>query len=389
MKTFKRIRTALVISLRGLGRRWWASLNSVFGTAVVVAVMVAILAIGAGYSEAMKMAEVDDAYMILKGGVRSEMESTLEGPDVRLIESELGGDAAAEVYVVTSIEDSEGEPVNVALRGIGAGSVDIRPGWTLSAGRMPREGRREIVVGKRAQQHFGGLALGDAIRLGSASWTVVGMFETGGSLTESEIWAGATPVQDAFDRPDAYQVVIATPQDGESPQDMQARINRDDRLSVSVVSMADYYGEQARAMERFVSILGYGIGSLMALGAIFAALNTGLGHIKTRAKEIATLSILGWTRSSLTVALAIETVLMTVLGGLIGVALVHLIFDDRLISTLFFAEDFTQIVFDFEVTAAILWQAVAMAVVIGLLGSIGPAMQLRRLPVAQILLQRR
>ncbi|MDP0926818.1 ABC transporter permease [Paracoccus onubensis] len=389
MKTLTRIRTALGISLRGIGRRWWASLNSVFGTAVVVAVMVAILAIGAGYSEAMKMAEVDDANMILKGGVKSEMESTLEGADVRLIESELGSAAASEVYVVASIENNRGDPVNLALRGISENSTDLRPGWTLSQGRMPEEGRREIVVGARAQQHFGGMELGSELRLGSASWTVVGVFETGGSLTESEIWALATPVQDAFNRQDSYQVVIARPQDGETPQDMQNRLNRDSRLSLSVTSLADYYGEQARAMTRFVTIMGYGIGGLMALGAIFAAVNTGLGHIKTRAKEIATLSILGWTERALTAALTIETVLMTVLGGLIGVAAVHLIFDDWLISTLFFAEDFTQIVFDFDVTAGILWQAVAMAVIIGLLGSIGPAMQLRRLPVARILLQRR
>jgi putative ABC transport system permease protein len=393
MKTILRSLSALRISLLGLHRRWWSSLNSVLGTAVVVGVMVAILAIGAGYSAAMRMSEADDAFMVLRGGAQSEMESTIEGANARLIETVRSeakdGLAVGEVYVVTTVDDRDGDPINVALRGISEGSAALRPGWTLVEGRDIVEGRRELLVGHRAQQHFGGLDTGSELRLGGAVWTVVGVFEAGGSLTESEIWGAATPVQDAFDRQDSFQVVITRPQPGETAADVETALNRDSRLNVSVISMQAYYEEQARAMRRFVAIMGYGIGGIMALGAIFAALNTGLSHIKARAKELATLSILGWTRGSLMLALTVETVLMTLIGGLLGVLAVYLILGGRLISTLFFAEDFTQIVFDFAVTWQILFEAAAMATVIGLLGSIGPALQIRRLPIARILLERR
>lgn len=397
MTLLKQTFAALRVALAGIGSRTWASLNTVLGTGVVVMVMVAILSIGAGYRDAMRLSAVGDGLLILRGGTQSEMESSLTGAEASLIMAQrqrdvssdgAGPAAALETYVVTSLADKRGEAINVALRGVTPDSAAMRPGFRVVEGRDIVEGRRELVVGRRAQDHFGGMDVGQSLRIFGAEWTVVGVFEQGGSIAESEMWGDLGIVQAAAGRGDSVQVVQTRRGEGETASLIEGALNADGRLNVSVVSRADYYGGQARQMQRFVSILGLVIVGLMAAGAIFAALNTGASHVKTRAKELATLSVLGWTNGALGLAVVIEAVILNLLGAVLGLLASMSLLSGRTVSTLFFAKDFTQVVFSFALTPAIMLQAIGLALVIGLAGSLGPALQLRRLPVARILVQR-
>ncbi|AGT10947.1 ABC transporter permease [Paracoccus aminophilus] len=395
MSVIRQMITSLLIAALSLQGRLWSSLNTVLGTAVVVAVMVAILSIGAGYRQAMQLSEVEDSWMILRGGAQSEMESTLTAEEVSLIQSNRRNGqssdqsvTSSESYAVVALDGPSGASLNVALRGVGPEAQKLRGDFHIIEGRDFTPGRRELVVGRRAQQHFGGLALGETLRISGANWTVVGVFEAGGNISESELWTDRGMLQQALNRGDNVQVVLTPRRDGESALDLQNALNRDGRLNVSVVSRRDYYAGQAENMQRFVRILGSVIVALMSLGAVFAALNTGYSHVKSRAKELATLNVLGWTNGALALSIAAEAVILNLLGACVGVAVSYLLFNDKLVSTLFFANDFTQVVFTFAVTPRIMVEAVILAFIIGIAGSLGPAMQLRRLPVARLLVQR-
>lgn len=390
MNMLKQTAAALRITLDSLPSRLWSSLNTVLGTAVVVAVMVAILSIGAGYTETMRLSSAKDGWMILQAGTSSEMESSIPAQEALLIEAarQQAGATAAESYAVVALTGAKGQPVNVALRGATESSAGLRGDVQIVEGRDFTPGRREIVAGQRAQKQFGGLAIGQVVRIAGADWTVVGSFTDGGRITESEMWADRGMVQAALNRADTVQVIQSARAPGETAETVANALNADGRLNVNVVSRKEYYASQAQSMQRFVTILGAIIVALMSLGAVFAALNTGYSHVKARAKELATLSVLGWTGGALTAAITIEALILNLLGAAIGAGISYLLFDDRLVSTLFFASDFTQVVFTFAVTARIVLLAMALALFIGLAGSLGPAMQMRRLPIARLLLRR-
>lgn len=395
MNVIRQTVTSLLIALLSLRSRFWSSLNTVLGTAVVVAVMVAILSIGAGYRKTMQLSAVEDSWMVLRGGSQSEMESTLTAQEARLIQAarregqtDAGAATSAEGYAVVALEAGNGGSLNIALRGVTPDAAAMRGDFRIAEGRDFTVGRRELVVGRRAQDHFGGLALGKALRIAGADWTVVGVFESGGNISESELWADRGMVQQALNRADNLQVVLTPRRAGETAPEVENALNRDGRLNVSVLSRRDYYAGQAESMQRFVSIFGAVVVALMSLGAVFAALNTGYSHVKSRAKELATLSVLGWTNGALALSVAAEAIILNLLGACAGVAASYLLFNDRLVSSLFFANDFTQVVFTFAVTPRIMAQAIVLALVIGIAGSVGPALQLRRLPVARLLVQR-
>lgn len=389
---------ALRVSLTSLRRRWWGSLNAVIGSATVVGMLVVILSIGAGYSKALRLASSSGNVLIMRAGARSEMESTLTAQQVTvilgapLIARTASGRPAAggEVYAIANIGSrASGQPMNVAVRGVQASSLPLRAGLKLVQGRMFEPGHREIVVGRRALEQFRGLDLDARFEFAGAAWTVVGVFEDGGGLVESEVWADLNMVQAAYQRGNGVQLVIARLLPGATPRALEEAINRDARLGVTVVTEKAYYEEQAGQMRRFVQTLGYGMAFLMGLGAVFAALNTGYACVAARAKELATLGALGSDERALMASVVIESFMLALLGGAGGVLAAYMIFDGRVISTLFFSKDFSQVVFAFSVSGAVLAQGAIGASLIGTIGAIGPALHAWRLPLARVLADRR
>lgn len=385
---------ALRIALSGLRKRWWPALNAVLGTACVVGMLAAVLSIAAGYQEAVQLAGAQDRVIVMRSGARSEMESSLSAEQVNLIVHAIGGGpstdkvplAAGESYAIANISDRRsGKPMNVAVRGVQPASFALRESLRLVQGRMLNPGRREIIVGRRAQQYFAGLDLNSQFDFAGGAWTVVGVFEAAGGVVESEIWADGPMVQAAYQRGDSVQLVFARLRAGATTQDFAHTVNRDPRVNVSVTTEADYYAEQAGDLSSFVKTLGYAIAALMSVGAIFAALNTGHASIIARTKELATLHALGIDNRGLLGSIVVESVLLALLGGCLGALVAYVMFDGRLASTLFFSKDFSQVVFAFSVTGAALGQAALGALLIGVLGGIGPALQVRRLSIARAL----
>lgn len=387
----------LRVSLKGLPRRWWPSLNAVIGTASVVGVLVVLLSIAAGYSQALRMSGSADNAIVMRAGARSEIESSLSGEQARLICNAEGVRrdaqdeplAAAEVYAIASIENADGDPMNVAVRGVEPASYVLRSHWRLARGRKPEPGTREVVVGARAQQHFDAMRLGARLKIADGDWTIVGVFEADGGVVESEIWADAATLQSAYQRGDTVQVVYARLRAGLDAPTFGEALARDPRLNISAQTEAEYYREQSAQMSRFVSTLGYSIALLMGLAAVFAALNAGYASTASRTKEIATMIALGADHRAIRASVLLEAVALALLGGLLGSGLAWLLFDGRVASTLFFSRDFTQVVFAFDVGGDTLPQAVLGAVLIGALGGLWPALRATRLPVAQALAVRR
>jgi putative ABC transport system permease protein len=398
MNVLTQILIALRVALSTVRRRWWGSLNTVLGTATVVGMLVAILSIAAGYTEALQLAGATDRIMVMRAGSRSEMESSLTADQAQAIVSAASigrtdaGEilAAPEAYAIASIGDRvTGKPMNVAVRGVRPASFELRDELRIVAGRTFDSGKREIIVGRRAQEYFSGLSIGSTFNFAGGPWTVVGVFESGGDLTESEIWADAPMVQAAYQRGDSVQVVIAKLARQSTLDDLTRELEKDPRLSVSTQSQADYYEEQSGALSAFVRTIGYGIAFLMGIGAVFAALNTGHAAVSARFKELATLSALGVDDRGLMGGVLAESIAHALVGGALGALIAWALFDGRLASTLFYSRDFSQVVFAFTVTGTVLAQAVLGAMLIGVLGGTGPALQIRRLPVARALAQRR
>ncbi|MEP7185019.1 MAG: ABC transporter permease [Rhodanobacter sp.] len=390
--------TVLKVSLKGLRRRWWPSLNLIVGTASVVGVLVVLLSIAAGYTHAMNMTGSADNIIVMRSGGNSELESSLSGAQAQLIKraaavshDEDGAPmAAAELYAIASIpDDTTGDPRNVAVRGVEPMSYQLRHQWHLARGRKPEPGRREVLIGRRAQQSFPHLVMGSQVAIADGQWRVVGVFEADGGVVESELWADAPMLQSALQRGDNVQVVYARAVSTGGAAGLSSELARDPRLDVTAETEADYYQKQSGQMGRFVKTLGYSIAAMMGLAALFAALNAGTSATSSRTREIATLMALGIDDRAIAMSVLAESVLLALIGGVLGSAVAYLLFNGHIASTFFYSRNFSQVVFAFTVTGGVLVQAVVGALLIGVIGGMMPALRVTRMPVSQALAVRR
>ncbi|MDP5210785.1 ABC transporter permease [Microbulbifer sp. 2205BS26-8] len=392
MGLLNQCRVALQVALRGLQLRCWPVINTVIGTASVVGVFVVLLSIAAGYERTLQLSGDADNLLIMRAGARSELESSLTGEQARLIRNATAvakdaqgrPRAAAEVYAIASVEE-DGDSNNIALRGVEEASYQLRPRWRLVEGRKPKSGMRELLVGRRATQRFQSLSLGAQIPIADGKWTVVGVFEADGGVAESELWTDISTLQSAYQRGEQVQLVVVRLAEARGIAAFRTALEKDPRLDVQVETEEDYYSQQAQQMNGFVKTLGFSISFLMGLAAVFVALNAGYASTTARAREIATMIALGLEERAMTLSVLLESVALSLLGGVLGSALAYAFFDGHLSSTLFYSKDFAQVVFAFEVTAGILLQAIAAAVLIGVIGGLWPALSVTRLPAAHAL----
>lgn len=386
------------VSLRGIQSRGWASANAVVGTAAVVGVLVVLLSIGEGYKAALRMTGSADNVIVMRASASSELESSLSGEQALIIKTARGVArlpdgaplASAEAYVIANIRDRRtNEPKNVAFRGVDAVAFALRRNVRLVAGREFSPGRKEIVVGRRAQEYFKGLQLGAELPIANGMWKVVGVFEANGSVAESEMWTDRGMLQSAYQRGDTVQVVYVRLPGDKSVDELMETLNRDPRLNVKAEREDAYYEEQSEALGRFVKTLGYGIALLMGLGALFSSLNTSYSAVAARTREIATLNAIGFDDLAIVASVLGESLAIALFGACVGSAIAYAIFDGHVTSTLFYSRNFSQVVFAFAITSGILAQAAACATVIGLIGGLGPASRSIRLPVSLVLSERR
>jgi putative ABC transport system permease protein len=356
----------------------------------VVGVLVSVLAMSEGFRHTLASTGRHDRVIMLRAGSNAELSSGLERDQVTLVaplrgvRRDPGGHplASAELMVMVDLpRKGQTDPNNVPFRGVQPAAFAIRDELKMVSGRRFERGVREVIVGKQAARQFAGLSVGSKIGFRDSDWTVVGIFETGGDVHESEIWADAETTMSAFRRTH-YQSITAQLADGSDAgfTAFADLFSRDPRFSLSVLREPEYYAKQAKVLSNLINILGYTVAAFMALGAIFGALNCMYSAIASRQVEIATLRAIGFGGTPVVVSVMIEALLLALLGGAVGGALAYFYCDGASLSTLNF-NTFSQVAFDFRVTPSLLVQGLVWALSIGAAGGLLPAIQAARLPV--------
>ncbi|MDO5610042.1 MAG: ABC transporter permease [Pseudomonadota bacterium] len=383
--------TATRLGLASLPQRWGASLVIVIGIAGVVGVLVAMLAMGEGFASTLRGTGSEQSAILLRGGSQAETNSVITRDQGVLIPSLPGIARDDEGRPLVSPELSQiinlpsmadGSDANAQLRGVGPAAWRIRPQVRIVKGRAFEPGRREVVVGRGAQQQFRGLEIGKTLRVGNQDWQVVGVFQSDGDAHESELWSDAEVVGNAYRR-SAWQSVTVALEGRDGLERLLAALAADPRLRLDAETTRHYYGKQSGQLKTLLDVLGRVIGSIMAIGAVFGALNSMYAAVAGRAREIATLRAIGFRGGPVVVALMLETMLLALVGGVLGAGLAWLVFNGYSVSTL--GQNFSQVVFQFRVSPELLWTGLKWALGIGLVGGLFPALRAARMPVTDAL----
>ena len=376
----KQILAITGMNIRTILQRSGASIVIIIGIAGSVAVMVSLLAMAEGLSKTIASTGQEDRALIFREGSNSEMSSGIAMTDLAIIEntqgikkSEDGPMIAAEIFTIIDLKKKGAvDTSNLPLRGVQEMSFKIRPELKIIEGENFFPGRGEVIVGKGAANEYEGLELGNKIKIRDSEWTVVGIFSTGGDVHESEVWADLAVTQGAFRRGASASIAIVQMEENASITDLGATLELDPRLDLKVQGEADFYEEQSSGASNVIQVFGYAVAVIMAIGAVFAALNTMYSAVSTRLVEIGTLRAVGFHGSSVLFALMIESMFLALLGGLLGAGLSYLIFNGYTVSTLA-SVSFTQTAFDFAVTGEIIGQGLILALIVGFLGGLLPA----------------
>lgn len=374
------------VNLRTLPQRRGSSLATIVGVAGVVIVSIAVFSIAEGVRHALSASAADDTAVVLRSGSDSEMMSGLQRDDTRLIADAPGVRAAsAELYVIVDLpKRSTGTDANVPLRGVQPAAFEVRDMVRIVEGRKFEPGRNEIVVGRAAASQFAGLDLGNRLRWGENEWTVVGIFEANGGLPESEIWCDVGVLQPAYRRGSTFQSVYVKLDSPASFTNFKDALTSNPQLDTKVVPEAEYYASQSQALTGLIRIIGVFITVLMGAGAVFAALNTMYAAVAARTREIATLRALGFRAGPVVISVLAESLLLALVGGLIGAGVAWLAFDGFQTSTLNWST-FSQLSFSFAVTPPLVALGIVCSLLMGLIGGLFPAIRAARLPVATAL----
>ncbi|WP_039912599.1 ABC transporter permease [Cellvibrio mixtus] len=381
-----------VMNLRNLPQRVGTSSVAVFGVACVVGVFIGVLSMASGFQRTMVNAGSDDVLMLMRAGATTEMNSGLGYDQTQLIANLPGiakkdgvPQSSPELFVIVDIPmRNKDASANAPLRGVEPLAFSVRKQFNIIEGRNFEPGKNELIVGRGAKTQFANLNVGSTIKLGQTEWNVVGVFEAGGGLAESEIWCDAKILQNAYRRGNSYQITRVKLDDKNGLDAFKAAVAADPKLNLDVKRETDYLSQQSEPLSKFIKVIGYPLAILMALGAIFGAVNTMYTSVANRTREIATLRALGFGATPVAISTLVESLVLAIIGGIIGSVIVYFIFNGYTVSTLNFAS-FSQVVFDFAVTPDLLVQGVIFATVIGFIGGFFPAIRAARLPVATAL----
>jgi putative ABC transport system permease protein len=380
------------LNVRTISQRLGSSAATVVGVMGVVGVLVAVLSIGEGFKRTLVSAGSPDTAIVLRSGSDNEMTSGLTRDVTRIISeapgvarSAQGPMASSELYVVVDVpKRSTGTDANVPLRGVQPAAFQVRDEVKIVEGRAFQPGRNEVIVGKAAAAEFAGLRVGDKKRWSGNEWTVVGIFSADGALAESEIWCDVGVLQPAYRRGSTFQAVYAKLESPQAFDRFKDTLTTDPRLDVKVIRETEYYEAQSRALHGIITGLGVSIAVVMAIGAIFGALNTMYSAVSSRTREVATLRALGYGSGPVVISVLLESLALALLGGILGGAAAYAAFNGYQAATMNWST-FSQVAFSFAVTPPLLAMGIVLALVIGLFGGLFPAIRAARMPVASAL----
>jgi len=391
MKMFRQIGAVTAMNFRSLPQRVSTSLVVVIGIAGVVAVLVSVLAMSTGLIRTMQNTGRDDRAIVMRNGAIAETSSALDRNSAKLVVDAEGIKRDAEGNPITSAETmrilslhkkQDDAEINVILRGVGPKMLEVRPELKIIAGRMFQPAVTEVIVGKAAHAQFKGLNVGDVVNSRGANWTVVGVFETGGDAHESSLMTYAETLI-SIDQRGSFQSVTALLDSPSAFQAFKDSLSANPGLAVDVVREREYYQQQSKTMSTIISVIAYVVGGIMAVGAVFAALNTMYSAVSARLQEIATLRALGFGSTAMVASVLAEALVLALIGGVIGALIAWLFFNGNTVSTS--GGGMGQMVFELTVSPQLMILGVVWACIIGVLGGLFPAMRAARLPVAMAL----
>jgi putative ABC transport system permease protein len=392
MNWLSQIFSITLFNLRTIPERKGSAFAAAVGIAGVVAVLVGVLSIAEGFRAAMTVSGSDDVVIVLRSSADTEMTSILTRDDTRLVadapglaRSPDGPLASAELFVIINLpKRSTGTDANVPFRGVGATALAVRDDVKIVEGRKFQSGRNEVIVGAGAARAFSGLEVGRKIRIGLTEWDVVGVFAGGGGAAESEIWTDAAVLQPAYKRGESFQSIYARLTSPQAFQQFKDALTTNPQLKVKAVRQREFLADQSSMLTTFIQKFGVFIAGMMALGALFGALNTMYSAVAARTREIATLRALGFGSSPIIFSVMFESLALALVGGAVGAAASYFAFDGFKAATINW-QTFSQIAFAFAVTPKLLIAAIIWAAMIGLIGGFFPALRAARLPIAAAL----
>jgi putative ABC transport system permease protein len=393
MRPFRETITVMALSLRTIPARLSSSTVAIIGIAGVVVVFVSVLSIGAGFSAAMQGSGSPGRALVLRSGADTELTSGLQGAEVDVIKQApgvrrdaSGPRASAELYVMLDIpkQSTPDAGANVPMRGIEPAGISARELVSIVEGRMFEFGTNEVIVGQAASREFVHMRVGDTIVSGQNRWPVVGIFQANDGVAETEVWGDTRTLQGAYTRGNTYQSVLVQLDSIDAFDAFRDWLTSNPQVKVGIRRESEYYAAQSADMTRLIRSIGFGIGALMGIGAVFGAVLTMYTVVATRAREIATLRALGFNTVAVLVSVLAESLVLGGIGGSIGAAAAYVAFNGFETSTMNF-ETFSQVAFAFRVTPELLGMGLFYALLIGLIGGLFPAVRAARLPIASAL----
>jgi putative ABC transport system permease protein len=370
------------IALGGMLQRKWSTLSTIVGVAIVTATLLAFLAMADGFRTIMRGSGDPEVIVLVEDGTRDEMSSSISRESAALIESLYRARTArpisTEVMTVVSVAGgNDGQRLNVAWRGLTPEGLALRRTMRIVAGRPPRPGSTEILLGRAVANQLARSAIGQSLRVGPADWHIIGIFEAGGGLLESEIIADRDVVQNLFERPAAQSIRMSLR--GDAVEEVRRAIATDPRVNLSLQTERQLLESQSMRPADLARRIGWPLSLIMAVGALAGALNTMYAAVQSRTSELVTLRIIGFRRAAVFGGTMIESIVLALAGGVVGIAACYLLFHGMTASTL--GGTLSKVVFKLEVTPAAVMQGLLFAALIGFAGGFFPALRAARLPL--------
>jgi len=389
-----------VINFKSFPQRFIASMVSILSIACVAAVILSVLAMTEGMMKTLQRTGLDNSVLVMRAGATSELQSVMFPAEVnilvnhqKIIKNKQGlAQVSAEMFVNAEVSyvaakgysEKTVETKSLALRGISDSTQKFRPNFRLVSGKMFSTGVRQLIIGQAIARRMPELTVGKVIILGGAEWKISGIFSDGNSVFESELWADIGVVQSDYRRGNTIQSIrLALTNINDLPA-LEKEWQEDPRLNIRVQTEKQFFADQASSLTRLIRWLGFPIAIVMGLGALVAALNTMYAAIASRSKEIATHKAIGFSPFAISTSILCEALLIAFVGGVFGILPLYLVFDGWTAATQN-ASNLSQMMFNFNITFLLITKTMLLALFIGLLGGLLPAIKAMRLPVTEAL----
>jgi putative ABC transport system permease protein len=381
-----------VYNLRSVRARWNSAVVAILGIAGTVGVFVAMLSLAKGFKATLVASGAADNAIVLRTGSTNEMDSSVPLDQVRVIENAPGVARSAngplvtpEVVVIRNFPlRSTGTDANVQVRGVSPKALEVRKQVKVVEGRFFQPGLFELVVGRNATHSYAGLELNNTVKFGGATWRVVGVMDAGGSAFDSEVWADSSVLNQVYHYPqDTFRSVTVHLTSPDALKTFKDALTSDPRMTVGVTREVEYYEKESRGMTSMITVLGGFVAIIMGIGAVCGALNTMFSAVAERGREIATMRALGFGGKSVVVSFVIESLLISLVGGLLGcIAVLPL---NGLTTSTVNWQTFSHLAFAFKITPPLLLAGVIFALIMGFVGGVFPAGRAARRPIAAAL----